>query len=247
MFLPALRSLSLISCLLTLLAQAYPKYYPIHRSCGAGDPSANLTATHEYLVTNEPLDNDLANSTTISLRHATALTRRQLPTPLFTVDTYFHIVSSTAASSPTSPKYVSDAMALNQFSYLLTSYSNYSIAYTLNPITRTTNDTWAANGDDLSMKTALRQGTYRSLNVYFQTDLEANSNTPGIQAGQTLLGFCTLPSAGITSTSATSVYIFDGCNILSSTMPGGTYFGYNQGGTCVHEVGHWNGLLHPCE
>lgn len=247
MFLPVLTSLSLISFFVTPIAQAYPRYYPIHRSCGASDPSANLTATHEYLVTNEPLDNDLVNSTTISERHATALTRRQLPGPLYTVDTYFHIVSSTADSSPSSTKYVTDAMALKQFNYLLSSYANYSISYTLKATTRTMNDTWAANGDDGAMKTALRQGTYRSLNVYFQTELEANANTPGIPAGETLLGFCSLPNAGITSASATSVYVLDGCNILSGTMPGGIYAGYNQGGTCVHEVGHWNGLLHPCE
>ena len=53
-----------------------------------------------------------------------------------------------------------------------------------------------------------------------------------------------LPSGGVTSTSSPSVYVVDGCNILSGTLPGSYETGYNAGGTTAHEVGHWNGLLH---
>ena len=53
-----------------------------------------------------------------------------------------------------------------------------------------------------------------------------------------------MPAAGVTATTPQSVYILDGCNVLSGTMPGGTLNGYNLGGTTAHEVGHWNGLLH---
>lgn len=63
--------------------------------------------------------------------------------------------------------------------------------------------------------------------------------------GSVLLGFCTLPVAGITASSSSSEYVLDGCNVLSSTMPGGTFAEYNLGGSAVHEIGHWNGLLHP--
>lgn len=107
------------------------------------------------------------------------------------------------------------------------------------------------------MKTALRKGTYKTLNVYFQTNLEA---APG-QSGRTtssssraqsasddlsasVLGFCTLPDPSIKSNSPRSAYVKDGCNVLAKTMPGGDLDLYNRGGTAIHEIGHWNGLLH---
>ena len=91
------------------------------------------------------------------------------------------------------------------------------------------------------MKTTLRRGTYETLNIYFQSSLQAIT---GPSAGSTLLGFCTLPSAGITPLTVPEEYIEDGCNILSSTLPSGSYANYNLGGTTVHESGHWLGLLH---
>ena len=63
----------------------------------------------------------------------------------------------------------------------------------------------------------------------------------GFRADSYLLA---LPSGGVTSTSSPSVYVVDGCNILSGTLPGSYETGYNAGGTTAHEVGHWNGLLH---
>jgi hypothetical protein len=95
------------------------------------------------------------------------------------------------------------------------------------------------------MKSALRRGTYGSLNLYFQSNLqEISGNGPA----QILLGFCTLPSPGIPLANSPNAnpeeYVDDGCNILSSTLPGGNYAGYNLGGTTIHETGHWLGLLH---
>jgi len=155
-----------------------------------------------------------------------------------------HIIADTASSGPTSPNYITDAMIAAQFTYLSHAYINASIVYRLLGTTRTTNDIWAANGDDLAMKTALRQGTYSSLNLYYQSQLQSAPGTPGVPAGSALLGYCSLPSSGITKTTNTSVYTLDGCNVLSGTMPGGSYEGYNLDGTTAHEVGHWNGLLH---
>lgn len=68
--------------------------------------------------------------------------------------------------------------------------------------------------------------------------LSSSSSSPN------LLGFCTLPNPEIKSTSSIDDYFTDGCNILASTMPGGSIEHYNRGGTTVHEVGHWHGLLH---
>jgi hypothetical protein len=170
---------------------------------------------------------------------------RQATKPYYTIDTYFHIVSDAASASPSSSGYITDAMITAQFHTVAIAYTNASIGYRYMGVTRTANNTWASNGDDLAMKTALRQGSYSSLNVYFQSELQSAPGTPGVPAGSVLLGYCSLPSAGITSKTPESVYMLDGCNILSSTMPGGTFQQYNRGGTAVHEIGHWNGLLHP--
>jgi len=43
---------------------------------------------------------------------------------------------------------------------------------------------------------------------------------------------------------AQSYYQQDGCNVIAGSMPGGNIYGYSQGKTTVHEVGHWFGLLH---
>ena len=164
---------------------------------------------------------------------------RQATHCLYTVNTYIHIIADTASVSPSSSSYITDTMVNAQFQYLATAYTNASICFTLLGIDRTTNSTWAANGDDQAMKTALRRGTYSTLNIYYQSELQSTPGTPGVPAGSTLLGYCSLPSAGVTSTAPPSVYVLDGCNVLSATMPGGSLNGYNLGGTTAHEVGHW--------
>jgi hypothetical protein len=229
----------------------YVRYRPIRRSCGVEKASEELRQTHKWLRNNEPLDNDLWNSSMIEQRIAPStndgshsIDRRQAASPVYTIDTYFHIVADSTSASPSSPNYISDDMVSAQFNYLTQAYAGYSIGYRLMGIDRSTNNIWAANGDDYAMKSTLRRGTYSSLNIYYQSQLQATANTPGITPGDTLLGFCSLPSAGVTATTPVDDYVVDGCNILSGTMPGGNYGGYNLGGTTVHEVGHWNGLLH---
>ncbi|KAK5558041.1 alkylphosphocholine resistance protein lem3 [Exophiala xenobiotica] len=229
-----------------------PRYEPITRSCGAPDPSANLTNTHRWLSQAEPLENDLWNATTVQERyiplassyHHDRVKKRQALSPLYTIDTYIHIIADSSTSNPSSANYITDTIIRNQFNYLAAAYTNASIGFRLAGVDRVTNDSWAANGDDLSMKRALRRGTYASLNIYYQSQLQANANTPGVPPGSTLLGFCTLPESGITPGMDRDEYVIDGCNVLSGTMPGGYYGGYNLGGTTAHEVGHWNGLLH---
>lgn len=94
------------------------------------------------------------------------------------------------------------------------------------------------------MKRALRNGTYRDLNIYLQSDLSSASLTPGAP-GTLLLGYCSLPATWVTPSTPPQYYLDDGCNILAGSMPGGNVYGYTQGLTAVHEVGHWFGLLHP--
>lgn len=135
------------------------------------------------------------------------------------------------------------------------------MSFRLEGITRQFNATWSRNGDEIGMKTALRAGTYSTLNVYFHADLQespitATRHIPGLNSRQMLssgelssnvLGFCTLPDPSINATSSRASYVKDGCNILAQTMPGGLLDNYNRGGTAIHEIGHWNGLLHTFE
>ena len=96
----------------------------------------------------------------------------------------------------------------------------------------TINTTWA-NGDcDMAMKSALRQGTYQALNIYFVKEL-----------GDGSLGKCNFPRASPDS----SVLTGDGCTVKFTTVPGGSEVNYNLGHTTTHQIGHWFGLYHTFE
>ncbi|KAJ9484497.1 hypothetical protein VN97_g8873 [Penicillium thymicola] len=166
------------------------------------------------------------------------------------IETWFHIVSSKSESSQ-----VTDDMINSQLSILQQSYADSGISYRLQGVTRHVNDKWASNADDVAMKATLRKGSYRTLNVYFQTDLQASPGQDGRAFGHrgaatnsdlasSVLGFCTLPDSSVNASSPASHYVKDGCNVLTKTMPGGSLDLYNRGGTAIHEIGHWNGLLH---
>ena len=242
---------ALILLFLTSSAIAASVHYLPIRHCPVSNPSAELRARHKYLHHHEPINDTLWNSS-ILLDHRAAVQARSLgqypsrqaTSCLYTIDTYIHVVADSGSASPSSANYITDTMISNQFVYLATAYTNASICFNFKGFDRTTNDTWAANGDDHAMKAALRRGTYNTLNIYYQSELQSSSGTVGVPAGSTLLGFCSLPSSGVTRITTPSVYILDGCNVLSGTMPGGNLNGYNIGGTTAHEVGHWNGLLH---
>ncbi|KAL8936718.1 MAG: hypothetical protein Q9216_004786 [Gyalolechia sp. 2 TL-2023] len=184
-----------------------------------------------------------------------------------TIDTYFHFVITTdSAASYTAEK--RNLLATTQLQALNTAYAPANVVFrTPVPPTFTVNTTWATNSDEVAMKTALRAGTYSSLNIYFQSNL----SVPGTAYDPSafLLGYCEMPTSatrtsclsspgghnntgtgnnGCTSTSyAPTSYVNDGCNVLVATMPGGAMQGYNLGKTAVHEVGHWFGLLHTFE
>lgn len=162
-----------------------------------------------------------------------ALIARDTPSGPIAIDAVFHIVATTAKKD-----IITNDMPNAQLDALNKAYKPYDISFNLINVTWTTNDQWAvgAKPDDDAMKKALRQGSYDTLNLYFQTDL-----TGGI------LGRCTLPSSMGQNKPDPSTYYNDGCNVNGNTMPNGPMAGYNQGMTAVHETGHWMGLLHTFE
>ncbi|KAL5686117.1 hypothetical protein EMGR_003337 [Emarellia grisea] len=178
------------------------------------------------------------------------------------IETWFHIVSGETDADLVTDEMVILQLTFSKLHYLQKAYEKASISYRLKGVTRHINETWARNGDDSAMKKALRRGGYSTLNVYFQTNLQPPSTTDFARwtsdgdnrhaynsdlAPPSVLGFCTLPDPSINSSSPRSSYSKDGCNVLAKTMPGGPMTHYNRGGTAIHEIGHWNGLLHTFE
>lgn len=243
-------SFAFVFCLFsTVLAASIPETFA--RYCDTKEPSSALRFAHTYLAWAEPRDNEYYNASIVDERilhrKQKRYQKREAFSPVFTIDTYIHIVADSESAQTNSSAYVTDSQIRAQFEYLVNSYADVGIGFRLRGYSRVTNDTWAENGDDLAMKQALRKGTYSTLNIYYQSRLQTAPGSPDIDSGSVLLGFCSLPGAGVRETTPAAAYVFDGCNILSATMPGGSISFYNLGGSTVHEVGHWTGLLHTFE
>ena len=196
------------------------------RLCGTERPSPGLLQLHGWLKRKR-------------------LEKRAPPSArLFTVNTYFHIVSAKENAIS-----VSKAMIANQIGTLQAAYASSNISFNLVDVDYSVNDTWATDENDADMKLALRKGNYSALNIYFQTNLSTTAYGLPTQ----LLGYCTLPTnvtylpcenGCFPKEFPAANYAMDGCNILAPSMPGGELQYYNLGITAVHEVGHWFGLLH---
>ena len=109
-------------------------------------------------------------------------------------------------------------------------YAPSGVSFVLKGVDYTVNPDWSENQDELAMKTALRIGDYKTLNVYFLTNL-----------GGGLLGYSTFPDD---FAPGTDDFYYDGLVILASTVPGGAETGFNLGKTVTHEAGHWFNLYH---
>jgi len=148
-----------------------------------------------------------------------------------TVGVYVHVITNTSGAGN-----ISDTVIANQIKVLNDSYSgltggfNTKFRFALISTDRTANNTYFSAGygttAETSMKNALRQGTAKDLNIYF--------NQPS--TGE--LGWATFPS------SYASKPKMDGVVCDGRTVPGGSFSPYNEGDTATHEVGHWVGLYH---
>ncbi|KAI0135869.1 Metalloprotease [Daldinia grandis] len=141
------------------------------------------------------------------------------------VNTYFHVVAS---STSIGDGYITQKMIDDQLDVMNADYGVHGITFNLVSTDWTVDRSWAADGDEIAMKEALRKGTYSDLNIYFLGDL-----------GGGLLGYCYFPDN--VADGSTEFYL-DGCTILADSVPGGNAAPYNLGGTGY--VGHWFHAFH---
>ncbi|KAI0018508.1 Metalloproteases [Xylariomycetidae sp. FL0641] len=179
-----------------------------HRSCGTPQPSESHREMSQKMAVAEK---------DVNITAAEAIGA---------IDVYFHVVAS---GNTEETGYIPQGKMNDQLSYMNKAYAPYGISFNLKAIDYTVNADWAKDTAEIDMKTALRKGDYRTLNLYFLSNLGTN------------LGYCYFPDVVQQGTKA---FYRDGCTILSATVPGGSETSYNMGGTAVHETGHWLGLYH---
>lgn len=121
-------------------------------------------------------------------------------------------------------------MISSQLRVLNGDFAPYGFGFRLAGTDRTYNSAWAMDTDELNMKRALRKGSYRDLNIYFQPRLARGA-----------LGYATLP---VSTSRGSPQFIRDGVSLDSGTVPGGSRQRFNKGKTGTHEIGHWLGLYH---
>jgi hypothetical protein len=149
-----------------------------------------------------------------------------------TIPVYFHVINKGAGLENGD---VPDQQLRAQVRVLNDAYSGATggaatpFRFELAGIDRTTNADWFYMGiqsiQERQAKAALRKGGPESLNIY-------------TTFGGGYLGWATFPN------SYNAQPTQDGVVIDFTSVPGGSFYPYNEGDTGTHEVGHWLGLYH---
>ncbi len=144
--------------------------------------------------------------------------------PVVRIPVYVHVLARTQKAADGN---VSDAKIKEQMAYLNGAYAAMNIQFDLKSIGRKIDKSWATfDAGEEMIKKALRVGDGKTLNLYIA------GTTDGV------LGWSYFPWE------YKSFPHMDGVVIHFQTLPAGEYQEYNEGGTTVHEVGHWLGLYH---
>lgn len=138
-----------------------------------GHPTTGPRAISASTVTafncgTEPSAEFLSTVANMSLAEAAAGPAEISIAATITVQTYVHVVASSTSSSG---GYISSTQIKNQIAYMNSAYSSSGFQFTLVSTDYTVNTNWANDGAELAMKKALRKGTYKDLNLYFQLNV----------------------------------------------------------------------------
>jgi hypothetical protein len=175
----------------------------------------------------DPLGRWIANHEQAAARAADRASARPVTVPV-----YFHVIrkDTTVIGGNIPSSWITAQMKVLNASYSgKTGGVDTGFRFDLVEVTRTTNKGWfnlTGGGQDLAMKTALREGGAESLNIY------------SAKLGAQLLGYAYYAS------DYDDVGVLDGVVIHYESLPGGNFDIYSEGDTATHEVGHWINLLH---
>jgi hypothetical protein len=126
--------------------------------------SCGHQATPEFLAASAEMAAHEANQSKRGLNSRSDSTAAKL-----TVDTYFHVI---AKAKNASAGYIPKAQMDKQIAVINENYAPWGVHFDLKGVDWTVNPDWAVGSDhELEMKTALRKGDYKTLNVYFQYDI----------------------------------------------------------------------------
>jgi hypothetical protein len=149
-----------------------------------------------------------------------------------TVPVWFHVIRKdlTIAGGNLPPSRIDAQMdVLNDSFSGATGGARTGFRFELAGVDYTTKKGWfnlTGYGQDLAMKTALKQGGPETLNIYTA------------KLGAQLLGYAYLAQ------DADEVGVLDGVVVHFQSLPGGDFEIYSEGDTATHEVGHWFDLFH---
>ncbi|EEY21773.1 metalloprotease [Verticillium alfalfae VaMs.102] len=142
------------------------------------------------------------------------------------VPTLFHVL---AINETVAGGYLTEKSLQDQLDVMNADFGPSNVIFNLTATTRTVNRRWAQDLDEIPMRRALRQGGQETLNIYFMPYVSG------------YLGYCTFPNFW---DAGSDEFIYDGCAVLSDSLPGGSLARYNLGRTATHEIGHWFDLFH---
>jgi hypothetical protein len=157
------------------------------------------------------------------------------PAKTYTIPVVFHIIYKSDGTGNISDKRIRDQVSVLNQDYGAAAGSagqqgyNTKIQFKLAGITRTANDNWFNDRDEVGFKRALGWDQKRYLNVY-------------LNSASGYLGYAYLPQEDAGD-------VYDGVVLLYEAIGGRNngFDTYDQGRTLVHEVGHYLGLLHTFE